>query len=281
MRTRSLRPFAVQQNIRVRQYSEKVDFSVVLTRDLFLSSGKLNSSNKVNYDGMKPGFYQRSATDFESQVVERRGIGNNRILERLQLDKHFPQTIASRLQPIERFVGEEYPLSTIEKISIICGLSNFSLEIPSPNNKHKVYVETDKLRQYGKSTLDLHLNLETVFTNEKFLSSSIYELNHDIELFENSSMILRFMKNNLMYNATIPFKGSMKLGKITNQEVDKVTKEKILNATSIGSFYTLIGLLCTKFNKQEVIDNVVLGKILHGPNGLINIATSEFTNGTI
>jgi hypothetical protein len=228
---------------------------------------------------MKPGFYQRSATEFDSQLVERQGIGNNRVLERLQLDKHFPETISSRLQPIERFIGEEYPLSTVEKLSIICGLSNFSIEIPSSDNKNqKIYVETDKLRQYGKSTLDLHLNLETVFTNEKYLSSSKYELSHDIELFENSSMILRFMKNNLMYNSTIPFRGSMKSGKITNQDVDKITKEKILDATSIGSFYTLIGLLCTKFHKQEIIDNVVVGKILHGPKGLINIATSEFTS---
>lgn len=263
----------------VRRFSSLVDSTLVLNRDLYLSSGKLNSSKKVNYDGIKPTFYKRSGYDFDSIFTCRKGIGNNRILERLEQDRQFQENISSRLVPIQNFVGSKFPLNTMEKLSVICGLSNFSIESSKYITKHKIYTESDKLRKFGQLTLSLHLGLETVFLSENYLSTSKSELLYDLSLFDCNSVIPQFMKKNMMFNSIIPFRGAMRSGKIESLDLYEETKAEILNKTSIGSLYVLIGLLSTKFDTKSIVEEILLPKIIHGPQGIINIATNNLNKG--
>ncbi|KAK6453775.1 uncharacterized protein RJT20DRAFT_131205 [Scheffersomyces xylosifermentans] len=270
--------------------------NIVSVTDLYLGNAKSNSSRRVTYEGMKPSLYTRSVRDFQSNCFERHSIGNTSILNALDQDRDFEATISPRTEKIQNFVGIEFPLSLKEKIAIICGLSNFHLDIrqqqtakTTPEENHlesknatfpsqTVLIETERLRALGKIILRTHLDIETVFMNERYLSSPTNEIFDSLDFFDNEREIIpEFMKRNLLFTAILPYRGAMKWGAITEEHLLTETKNTILEQTCIGSLYTLIGLLTMKFNKNEVRDKVLLGKIINGRLGMINLTSETLT----
>lgn len=277
-----------------------VDSALILSRDLYKENTRINSYKKIPYEGLKPSFYRRAASEFESEYLDRKGLGNTRILEVLDVDKDFESRIAPRTEHIQQFVGDEFPLSLNEKLSILCGLSNFPLifEQRGKNNVSKTdkisnnstgeqlfpnLIEgeeytTEKLRNIGKTIFDLHLGLSTIFADEKYLSLPSDSLEQTMNLFNDDREIIPlFMKRNFIYDCILPYQGTMRCGMIHSSEMNKKRKVKIQDATSIGSFYTMIGLLSVKFNKEDVLKKVVYGKIINGRTGLVSLATETLT----
>lgn len=276
-----------------------IDSVLILSRDLYKANPQINSYKKIPYQGPKPSFYRRATTDFDSEYLDPKGLGDNRILEIFDLDRDFGSKILPRTEHIQQFVGDEFPLLLNERLGILCGLSNFPLMFEngtahdstsndvngtdSPQNLfpglgHQNEYTTEKLRSIGRAIFDLHLGLSTVFTNEKYLSLPSESLEQTICLFNNErEMIPLFMKRNFIYDCVLRYRGTMRGGVIHSTEEYDDTKMKIKEVTSIGSFYTMIGLLSVKFNRDEVLTKVVYGKIINGQTGLINLATESLT----
>lgn len=277
-----------------------VDSGLILSRDLYKENPRINSHKKIPYQGVKPSFYRRAATDFDSEYLDRKGLGNNRILEVLDLDKDFESKITPRTEHIQQFVGEEFPFSLNEKLSILCGLSNFTLVVeqkaedgaylsdktsssfPSqglfPEVRTGEQYTTEKLRSIGKTIFDLHLGLSTVFTDEKYLSLPSESLEQTMNLFNDERKIIPlFMKRNYIYDCILPYQGTTREGLIHSTEKYTEKKRKIQDVTSIGSFYTMIGLLSVKFNMEDVLNKVVYGKIINGQSGLVTLVTETLT----
>ena len=277
-----------------------VDSALILSRDLYNENPQINLHQKIPYHGVKPSFYRRAAKDFDSEYLDRKGLGNNRILEVLDLDRDFESKISPRTEHIQQFVGEEFPLSLNEKLSILCGLSNFSLVLEQrrkddgslsdktlynfssqrlfPKVKTGEEYTTEKLRSIGKSVFDLHLGLSTVFADEKFLSLPSEKLELTMNLFNDERKIIPlFMKRNYIYDCILPYQGTTRGGVIQSTEKYTEKKRKIQDVSSIGSFYTMIGLLSVKFDMEEVLDKVIYGKIINGQGGLVTLATEALT----
>lgn len=277
-----------------------VDSRLILSNDLYKSNPQINSLKKIPYYGTKPSFYRRSTIDFLSEYLDPQGPGDNRILEVLDLDVDFETSILPRTDKIQKFVGDEFPLTLHEKLSILCGLSNFSLTFqkeskdcedseisknPSPQRlfpasdlMHGNEYNTEKLRLVGRAIFDLHVGLGTIFINENYLSLPSENLEQTMSLFNDERAIIPlFMKRNYIYDSVFRYRGAMKSGIICSGKEYEETKLKIQDVTSIGSFYTMIGILAVKFNKEDVLAKVVYGKILNGQTGLINIATESLT----
>ncbi|KAK6463438.1 hypothetical protein DFJ63DRAFT_334973 [Scheffersomyces coipomensis] len=258
----------------------------VSSADLYLCNTKANSKARVTYDGMKPSFYSHSSIDFNSQFIDRKGLGNSKhILQVLEEDPDFEEFLNKRTDPIQSFLGDKFPLSLNEKLSIMCGLTNLELDFDNgdetssrQNNfsTSKVSYETDTLRVLGRSFISLNVKLQTVYMDERYLSSPSGDLAEELDLFHNSDIVVtEFMKRNLLYKAVLPFKGVSRLGPRYRMQFGDM-REKILDATSVGSFYTMVGLLCKKFKKEDIQEEILMGKIINGNLGLIQLAVELY-----
>ncbi|KAK6203043.1 uncharacterized protein RJT21DRAFT_119171 [Scheffersomyces amazonensis] len=282
--TRSLRRFTGKHF-----YSVSSILAEISSADLYASNTKVNSHKRVSHDGFEPSFYSRSTVSFDSQFTDRQGLGNSKhILQLLKEDSQFEKVILERSQPIQTFIGNQFPLSFMERLSIMCGLSNFNIELvdnPTSTSKSnevppnlKILYETDKLRVYGKSLISLTMRLETVFVNELYLSSSLPDLSQDLALFSNTDkIIIEFMKRNQLYSPIIPFKGATTLfdGRVEPEVIEEY-RNKFIDATSIGSFYTMVGILVQKFGKEIIMNRLISSKIINGRLGLIQLAVEFY-----
>ncbi|KAG2734161.1 hypothetical protein G9P44_002167 [Scheffersomyces stipitis] len=259
---------------------------MISSEDLYLLNSKMNSAKRITYDGIKPSFYDRSAIDFESDFFHRCGLGNNTVLSHLHNEQDFEARISPRTDIIQRFVGTQFPLSLEEKIGILCGLSTFHLDIrlqavderriTFPTDR--VLIETDRIRAIGKHALKMLLDVETVFMNERYLSSSTKDIFDSLDFFNNEQGVIpEFMKRNLLYNCILPYRGAMKFGRIADETTYAQVKAGILDRTSIGSLYTMIGLLTIKFDRQKVRESFLLKKVIHGGLGIINLTSEALT----
>lgn len=265
---------------------------LLLKQDLYEENQKLNSSYKIPYEGRKPSFYERNQTDFIPQYFEK-GVGNRRMLDLMDHDLDFANLIESRTEPIQKFLGHNFPLLPREKLSILCGLTNIELEFLQSlkdrassesnnssfdlNHSPSVLIETDKLRKIGKSKVDLDLSINTVFISQKYLSTSTAEIDHNLKLFGDYDVIVpEFMRKNLMYSCILPFRGAMRDGTVHSLQEYEATKEAILNKTCMGSFYTILGILYVKFDR-EMVGKFVTEKFVNGNLGLVNIAMDMMT----
>lgn len=68
----------------------------------------------------------------------------------------------------------------------------------------------------------------------------------------------------------------MRDGPVHSLEEYEATKEAILNRTCMGSFYTMLGILYVKFDR-EMVGKFVTEKIVNGNLGLVNIAMDMMT----
>lgn len=192
------------------------------------------------------------------------------------------------MERIQHFVGDEFPLLTEEKLCISWGLSNIRIYyVPERNIKSRKEIKkfphrpareefcTEKIRDIGRKVFDLHWKLSTIFSNEHHLSSSsemLAETSHVVD--NNREIIPLFMTANSLYDCVRGYRGAMKGGVIKNFSKYLKVKAEILNSTSIGSFYTLIGILYIKFGQQG-LEKVIYPKIIGGARGITSIAMKE------
>lgn len=255
---------------------------IILNRDLYKYCTKEDRLKGTLADTFSESIYPRSVVEFKSEFLDYEDLGNTRILDAVKLDNDFKVKIESRIDQIQKFVGPEFELLMNEMLSIICGLSNFDIEIIKKDQdilsqsnfaSKTVTIGSSRLRILGKSIYELNIGLSTVFASQRFLSLSSGEIESSLELFnDEKKLIPLFMRRNLLYNSIIPFQGAMRSGPIHSSDKLRTKKSKIHDATSIGSFYTMLGILVTKFDKDEIAKKIIQDKVLDGTHGLINIA---------
>lgn len=241
--------------------------SLILKSDLYLTDKLQISTKKQANHGSTPSLYTRSAIQFDQSLIDRKSFASGSL--------HSIEEQTS----IKSFLGEKFPLLAEETHSIRCGLSNFQLDLGQdmPRNSFNggSLYESDKLRQIGKLVVKFHLDNNTVFAGRRHLSLPSTDIESDLKIFAgNPKLVPMFMKQNLLYASVIPYRGAMKWGPYSTKEEYDDMKLQIYDKTSIGSFYTLIGLLYSKFNKVDVIE-FIDSKVLEGPNGLIYIASQN------
>ncbi|ODV80286.1 uncharacterized protein CANTADRAFT_5934 [Suhomyces tanzawaensis NRRL Y-17324] len=235
------------------------------------------STHKIPYEGIRPNIYQRSNYDFDSQYTGPDDGGMN-IMALLEQDRNFEMEIRPRTESLQKLVGTEFDLTIRERLVILCGLSNLRVSFEDAIPGSQIVYESSRLRQMGQTIIKLHLSLQTVFTDESFLSSSGEEVEQDVDFFEKAEefMIIEFMKKNLVYNNVVPFQGAMRHGPIHSQQKYTDRKKRIRDKTSIGSFYTMVGLLHVKY-LDRVLESVIINKIINGSSGLVNIRVEAET----
>lgn len=264
-----------------------VDYGlIVLARDLFLANKLITSTNKVPLQGALSSIFDRSVKEIESGYAAGTTDGG-RLQNLLENSKEFPSMVNKKAHAIQSFLGPEFSLLPTELACVIYGLSNVRVNIgeePAGQNQDPQCVfpesaitsyDSNSLRKIGKSLFQLHLQLSVVFNNNtKHLTVPSTELAHRLRIVEGQmGLICDFMKRHFMYSCIEPFKAA-------NFDKDHLVltsrMEDIHDATAVGGFYTLIGLLSVKFDKQKVIDEVLYKKVLNGRNGIVELATKQY-----
>lgn len=189
-----------------------------------------------------------------------------------------PPPVPVKTDVLNKFLGE---LAILEEEAnyVLRGWANFeTIVAPGNTNRSNTFhgatlVHSDKLRYMGKRMVKLHLDNNTVFIGNRYLSLPLIDIERDLDLFsDDSDLIPRFMRQNNLYQAVIPYKGTMRMGPFASKENYEKMRTKICDVTSVGSFYTMIGLLHIKYPHADV-GNFIRKKIVEGANGLVSIAS--------
>lgn len=248
----------------------------VLSRDLFLENSRLHSLRKVSYEGPKPSLYLRSATDFASAINPRTHYDS--LLEEISLDPQVRSFLDQPTKKFQDFLGPQLPLAFPDLLCIVCGLGDMPVETAAGQPLQKVQAHQEVLRGLGKRFYQLQANLATVFAGPRHLSTLHVELEHNISIFAaHDSLVLEFMKLNLLYRYVLPYRGVHSAGQVPLKDITKL-RRKLRGETAVGSFYTMIGLLLTRFDRSHV-QNLVQEKVLEGNFGIIKIATDRYVGG--
>lgn len=186
-----------------------------------------------------------------------------------------------RLKPVSRFLGPSYSLLDYELAAVVCGLANTSVTLGAqdsllPAGNLPLY-NTDSLRILGKKLIRMHLDEHAVFSNERYLACSLDEIESDLSLYDPRKVheaIPQFMRRNLIYQLVIPFRAASHSGFIKERVQYLLQKEAIHDATCRGSFFTLVGMVHTKYGSdtRSFIENKILG----GHRGLITIINKKY-----
>lgn len=263
------------------------DYDFILKDDVHAMNDYKPVNKGNNIIEKKPAFYKRSSIEFSGDRYEK-NMYLFSIIDQLKI-KEFESDIVARSEPILKFLLPEFTLLIEETTCILFGLNNLRF----PKNKlslgpqlgdqpQKMYPEmnmesditTDKLRVAGKTFFDFHTKIGTVFMNEKHLALSSLDLEKTIDAFTNAERVIPlFMKHNNMYNI-LSTPSSAKVSSALQSD-QTFSQKKLLDATSIGSLFTLIGILLLKYKKYEVSDHLINSKLINGPRGLLSIATDD------
>ena len=163
------------------------------------------------------------------------------------------QPLINYIDPV-KFLNEE--LACISN-----GLTNLELRLKGDDGK-TLFIETDLLRRLGKHTYTLAvMNQFKIFQNIGYLSCSESDIESDVTWLLNNKTILEFMKLNGLTKCI-----SMNSELLINENLDhaefEAKKKAVFNSTTIGSFYTLVGLIHFKPTPvlQELMDKIINGK---------------------
>lgn len=262
-----------------RWYSKSIiDYGqLVLSRDMFKANKLITSTKKVPYQGPNPQLYGGSG---DSQYLD----SGQRINELFDNYKEFASIITNKASAIQTFIGPEFMLLPIELTSVVYGLTDIIVSLEEETSLEKgqhvfprstANYHSSTLRAMGKSLFQLHLQLSVVFNHsDKHLTTPSADLATRLMIIDNQAEIIcGFMRRHFMYSCIEPFKSAKH---DEDPEIMASRYKEIRDATCVGGFYTLLGLLSVKFDKQKVIDDILYGKVLNGPNGIIDIAKKRF-----
>lgn len=208
--------------------SDKI--SDLIAQNYGLSAARNILSTKINKDGyhldlylIKPEFYRSSKTEVTTIV-------NNRFIKNYQLVNSFIDAFKTYL-PISKYpIGIIY--LTIDPLLIDVNVHPAKTEIKisiEDDIKSVVYNETKNLLE---STF--HIPTRTITQNEKFIKSSIFDLNDADEIFKDNKAILHEKEENIsieektkedLYKPTINIISENAIEKIEPKEIPEIKIE--------------------------------------------------------
>ena len=276
-----------------------IDPSLILPSDLDHGIKPFEPSDKV---GPIPTNFVTALSyfdHFERLYSEEKLEDNHRLvssmplIKKLELDPWYKLFLKPRMQKIRRFVSLNFTLLNRECLAIMCGHSPVDVQLDTHNpqalnqeqaaginsksNTTSTTYSSEKLHALGIAVMESYLTLTTLFTDESYLSLLSDDLQPIYDLFCDRQIIPEFMSRHSLYDCVVPYRGAARSGRIDTLEGYQAEKTKIMNATSAASFYTLIGLLCVKYDQRQVAQSFILPTVLYGPRGLIQLATEKVT----
>lgn len=150
-----------------------------------------------------------------------------------------------------------------------------NVTLPTGSALERVQIPQEVLRNLGKKFFELNSSISSVFASHRHLSSSHAELEYSMSLFlDHHSLICGFMKQNLLYDCVIPYRGVHAGGKIPPEKIEQ-TRVKIRDDTCVGTFYTMLGVLLARFDRAQV-QEAMKSKIWEGNLGILKLATDRY-----
>ncbi|KAI5957087.1 hypothetical protein KGF54_000015 [Candida jiufengensis] len=216
----------------------------------------------LNHFGFIDKFITYLNPNFKRTIIER---DRPTIIDKISTlqDK---STYSTNVQPLIKYLNP-LVLSNYELAIISNGLTNLELHTRIDNTS--IIYESDKIRSVGQNIYRLLLvNQLKIFQNLKYLSNSENEIESDLNWVWDNSIILKFMKLNGLSNS-ITINSEFLINEFIDHDLYQLKKQKVINATTIGSFYTMIGLISIKYKQN--LDNETIDKILNGKRGIFNI----------
>lgn len=279
-------------------------FGVFSVRTLYTAESVLSRDLFLQNSNPKPSYYPRSTTDF---VLEREGAQHNvNVVENLH-DPEFQTLLHPRTNHIQSFIGDRFPLLFEELTCTVCGLANMTflparntettasasnsditeslnppLNSPSKPLDHvspfaRVLVQQDTLREVGKRYFVMQAQASTTFADTSHLATHHRELELSLMVLNNSDgLVCDFMKLNSLYDVVIPYRGVHSAGSVPFDQA-KEFRAIIRDQTCVGSFYTLLGLLLSKFGSELVREHFWNTRVLDPNTGIIKIATDNYS----
>ncbi|RLV86772.1 hypothetical protein JA9_001214 [Meyerozyma sp. JA9] len=293
--------FRLSCRILVRNYIKPsgIDSSLISSSDLHHGLGTFDTSDKVGpipaSSATTSGYFDHIERLYSEEKLEMHhtSVTTMPLIKKLESDPTYSSFLKPRMQKIRRFVSSNFDLSNRECLAIMCGRSPVDVHLdnqnPQPLNQEQATginsksttastaYSSEKLHSLGIAIMESYLTLTTLFTDESYLSLSSDDLQPIYELFCDRQIIPEFMSLHRLDDCVVPYRGATRGAKLDSLEEYKTERTKIMNATSAASFYTLIGLLCVKYDQRQVAQSFILPTVLYGPRGLIQLATEKVT----
>ncbi|KAI5970687.1 hypothetical protein CANMA_000278 [Candida margitis] len=193
------------------------------------------------------------------RLLPRRQVSTPTIIDKVlnaSSDTHYQQHV----QPLISFIAP-VKFSNNEIACVSNGLTNLELRVENDKGE-VVFIESDLLRRLGKQTFALALiNQFKIFQTVGYLSNSEADIESDISWLLSNESILEFMKLNGLSNCVSMNRELLVNEYLTHSEFEE--KKKIVQeATTVGSFHALIGLVHFKPRpgSQELMNKIINGK---------------------
>ncbi|RLV92390.1 hypothetical protein JA1_003236 [Spathaspora sp. JA1] len=169
----------------------------------------------------------------------------------------------TQIHPIQTYIPPHLELTPQDITAITQGLTNRTLTL------NTYPYQTALLRQLGKQTLLFKVYTSTIFSGQRYLTSSPYEISHDLSYFTNDSVLPQVMRRNGIYDCCVVDERLVSSERIEYERyLEKI--EKVKDKTAIGSLFTLIGVIKVKYGDKEA--KSVCEKLVEGKRGIIEIA---------
>lgn len=197
-----------------------------------------------------------------------------RLWDRLAEETSYEAKLRERALVLQKFVGAEFPLLLAESTSVLTGRSDVDVWISSMadgNRVEDIFISHTRLRQIGSQYFELNCSISAVFADEYFLALSAGEIEQALSLFKDKEVLVNeFITRHSLEKCLLPFRGRRKFrSRDLRIKVNRIDKEE----NAIGSFYTMLGVLITKFGSKRVTEELWHKKIYGSSSGILKIAT--------
>lgn len=243
------------------RFLSKSELLIPLSRDLYEASHHHITGNP------KPiALFPRALTEEPIDIRrDPKHMKHSRIKKALE-DSNFKaeKLLNHRVEKLKQIVGSDFTILSEEAICILCGLSDSRTKLEDS----KVVYEGWQFRKLGESVYRTTRDSLLLFSDVQHLSTPSEDLEDLLKQLGDDKVILPlYMKGILIYDLIIPYCGA---GRISTEESEtKEINETIRDATSIGCFYTLLGILVLKYGKERVVEEYLVPRVFNGNSGII------------
>lgn len=225
----------------------------LLSNDLYLTRLEISNKRKSNHQLRQAPSY---TSPFPGSRVKRDAV------DKLDLWLQDDSVFKLKAQPMLSYI-DGFDLNLNEIICITNGLTNMDLKI-GDNIYH-----TRLLRKLGCAKFKFCLLRNTIFINDKYLTSSQVDIHEDLRLFHSSEIVFEFLKWNRLHQFSLINRELLINEKLPSDEF-KAKRADLWKKTSIGSFYTMLGILLIKYDEQ-LVNDFITDKVITGKRGIIDI----------
>ncbi|MCP8720164.1 MAG: hypothetical protein M5F18_12855 [Asgard group archaeon] len=167
-----------------------------------------------------------------------------------------------KAQPILTYI-DDLELNFNELLCVAHGLTDMELKINDNNYQTRI------LRKLGYGKFKVCLLRNTIFLNDRYLTASQVEIEEDLSTFENTEIVYEFLKWNQLHQFSLINRELLINEKLSSEEF-KLKRIDLWKKTSLGSFYTMLGILLIKYNEKSV-NEFITNKVITGKRGIIDI----------